>query len=68
MGICAVDAEEIMVYSVVDPQDNDGAANIASDIMILRQDRHCPYYYLYELKHQLNYKWVLLSCDVWSVE
>ena len=39
-----------MVYSVVDPQDNDGVANIASETMGLRRDVHFPCFDISELK------------------
>ena len=46
---CVVAEEEMMTYYVVYPQDNDGVADIASDIIILRRDRHCPCFDLSEL-------------------
>ena len=57
-----------MAYSVVDPQDNDGVANISSDSMRLRRDGYCPCLDLSELKQQQNFKWVRLSCAVCAVE
>ena len=57
-----------MAYSVVDPQDNDGVDNIASDIMRLRRDGHCPCLDLSEMKQQQNFKHFRLSCDVCAVE
>ena len=56
-----------MAYSVVDPQDNDGVANIESDTMRLRRDRHCPCLGLFELKHKQNVKLVRLSYAVCEV-
>ena len=47
---CVVAAEEMMYYSVVYPQENDSVTNIASDIMRLRRDIHCPCLDISELK------------------
>ena len=45
-----------MAYSVVDPQDNGGDANIASDSMRLRRYVQYPCLDLYELKQKRNVK------------
>ena len=42
LELCAVSENEIMAYPVVGPQNNEGVANIASDIMILIQYRGSP--------------------------
>ena len=57
-----------MAYSVVDPQDNDGVANIVSEIMRLRRDEHCPCLDLSEIKQQRNVKQICLSCAVCEIE
>ena len=49
---CAVAVDEMMACSVVDPQENEGVANIAPEIMILRQDGNCPCLDMSELKQQ----------------
>ena len=53
-----------MGHSVVDLQENDGVANITSDIMRLRRHGHFTFLGLSELKHQQNVKQVCLSCSV----
>ena len=53
--------EKMMTYSVVDPQDNYGVTNIASDTRILRQYGHCISLDMYELKRQLNDNFFHLS-------
>ena len=65
---CAVSADEMMAYSVLNPEYNDFVSNIESDIMRLRRDVHCPCWDLYELKQQQNFNRVHLSCDVCAVE
>ena len=57
-----------MYYYLVYPQDNDIVANIASDILRLRQDGHCPFLDMAELKQQQTVKLVLLIYDVCSFE
>ena len=47
---CVFVADEMMAYSVVGTQDNNSVANIASDIMRLRRDIHCPCLDISELK------------------
>ena len=58
----------MMSYSVVYPQENDGVANMAYDIIRLRRDGHSPCLGLSKLKQQQNVKQVLLGCSVYAVE
>ena len=58
----------MMEYSVVDTQDNEGVDNISYDIMRLRQDCHCLCLNMSELKQQLNFKRVCMSCAMCAVE
>ena len=58
----------MMSYSVVDPQDNDGVANMASDTMRLRQDGQSPCLDLSEPKHQQNVRQICLSCSMCEFE
>ena len=57
-----------MYYYLVYQQDNDIVANIASDILRLRQEGHCPFLDMAVLKQQQTVKLVLLIYDVCSFE
>ena len=63
---CSVAAEEIIDYSLVDQQDNDGGANTESDIARLIPDIHCPCLDLPEPKQQKEKK-NCLSCAFFAV-
>ena len=53
---CVIPAEEMIAYSLVEPKDKDGVANISYDIKRIRQDRHCPCLDMSEMKQQKNVK------------